>query len=99
MQVADVAAEGAVRAQYPVAGACLSHRRALHTDNPHAFVTRLTTNPAGAAHIRDSLTSAGLLPRILRSTRLLTLADEFDIKQLTVALGMSYGGTAHSVAF
>ncbi|MFJ8215057.1 integrase [Streptomyces sp. NPDC096033] len=78
--------------------ACLTHRQALHTDNPHVLVTRLTrvtTNPASAAHIRDSLAPVGLLPRILRSTRLLTLADELDIKQLTVALGMSYGGTAH----
>ncbi|MEU5811871.1 hypothetical protein [Streptomyces sp. NPDC047718] len=59
--------------------ACLTHRCALHTDNPHILVTRLTrvtTNPAGAAHIRDSLAPTGLLPRILRSTRLLTLADE-----------------------
>ncbi|MER6218699.1 hypothetical protein ABT213_32285 [Streptomyces sp. NPDC001674] len=78
--------------------ACLAHRRALHTDNPHVLVTRLTrvtTNSAGAAHIRDSPAQAGLLPRILRSTRLLTLAGELDVKQLTVALGMSYGGTAH----
>lgn len=30
-------------------------------------LTRVTTNPAGAAHIRDSLAPAGLLPRILRS--------------------------------
>ncbi|MEW2371437.1 hypothetical protein AB0940_19050 [Streptomyces sp. NPDC006656] len=78
--------------------ACLTHRYALHTDNPHVLVTRLTkvtTNAAGAAHIRDSLAPVGLLPRILRSTRLLTLADELDTKQLTMALGMSYGGTAH----
>ncbi|MFK0239007.1 integrase [Streptomyces vinaceus] len=77
---------------------CLAHRRALHTDNPHLLVTRLTrvaTCPAGAAHIRDSLAPVGLLPRTLRSTRLLALADELDVKQLTVALGMSYGGTAH----
>ncbi|MEJ8640226.1 hypothetical protein [Streptomyces sp. MS2.AVA.5] len=77
---------------------CLAHRSALHTDNPHVLVTRLTrvtTRPAGAAHIRDSLAPVGLLPRVLRSTRLLTLADELDVKQLTMALGMSYAGTAH----
>ncbi|MCJ0875796.1 integrase [Streptomyces sp. AP-93] len=77
---------------------CLAHRGALHTANPHVLVTRLTrttTCPAGAAHIRDSIAAVGLLPRILRSTRLLTLADELDVKQLTVALGMSYAGTAH----
>jgi hypothetical protein len=33
--------------------------------------------------------------RSKRSTRLLTLADELDIKQLTSALGMSYAGVAH----
>ncbi|NUK22832.1 hypothetical protein [Streptomyces lunaelactis] len=77
---------------------CLAHRSTLHTANPHVLVTRLTrttTSPAGAAHIRDTLAPVGLLPRILRSTRLLTLADELDVKQLTVALGMSYAGTAH----
>ncbi|MCY0935166.1 integrase, partial [Streptomyces sp. H34-S4] len=60
---------------------CLAHRSSLHTDNPHVLVTRLTRitiGPASAAHIRDSLASVGLLPRILRSTRLLTLADELD---------------------
>ncbi|MFD9244543.1 integrase [Streptomyces sp. NPDC059556] len=77
---------------------CLDHRARLGTDNPHVLVTRLTRTtraPAGAAHIRDSLAPVGLLPRILRSTRLLTLTDELDIKQLTAALGMSYAGVAH----
>ncbi|MGW0396121.1 hypothetical protein ACWDYJ_35740 [Streptomyces sp. NPDC003042] len=60
-------------------------------------LTTITTGPAGAAHIRDSLAPVGLLPRILRPTRLLTLADQLDIKQLTVALGMSYAGAAHYV--
>jgi hypothetical protein len=77
---------------------CREHRRGLGSDNPHLLVTRLTRThrgPAGAAHIRDSLAPLGLLPRILRSTRLLTLADELDIKVLTVSLGMSYAGVAH----
>ncbi|MEV7238723.1 hypothetical protein AB0N06_33805 [Streptomyces sp. NPDC051020] len=77
---------------------CLGYRASLRTDNPHVLVTRLTrttAGPAGAAHIRDSLAPVGLLPRILRSTRLLTLAGELDIKQLTAALGMSYAGAAH----
>ncbi|MFB8406053.1 hypothetical protein [Streptomyces sp. NPDC055912] len=77
---------------------CLAHRARLGTDNPHVLVTRLTRTtraPAGAAHIRDSLAPVGLLPRILRSTRLLTLTDELDIKQLTAALGMSYAGVAN----
>ncbi|MFI6007012.1 hypothetical protein ACIA98_42980 [Streptomyces sp. NPDC051366] len=71
---------------------CLAHRRALHTDNPHVLVTRLVrvaTGPVGAAHIRESF------PRVLRFAWLLILADELDVKQLTVALGMSYSGTAH----
>ncbi|MEV7617102.1 integrase [Streptomyces sp. NPDC089799] len=79
---------------------CLDHRASLGTDNPHVLVTRLTrthTRPAGAAHIRDSLAPVGLLPRVLRSTRLLTLAAELDIKQLTAALGMSCNGAAHYV--
>ncbi|GAA0296869.1 hypothetical protein GCM10010302_39410 [Streptomyces polychromogenes] len=40
----------------------------------------------------ETLAPVGYLPRILRSTRLLTRTDELDIKQLIVALGMSYGG-------
>ncbi|NXY98674.1 integrase [Streptomyces sp. BR123] len=79
---------------------CLGHRSSLGTDNPHVLVTRLTRTtqePAGAAHIRDSLAPVGLLPRVLRSTRLVTLAAELDIKQLTAALGMSYNGAAHYV--
>jgi hypothetical protein len=77
---------------------CQEHRRRLGSDNPHLLVTRLTRThrgPAGAAHIRDSLAPVGLLPRILRSTRLLTLADELDVKILTTSLGMSYAGVAH----
>ncbi|WP_189958952.1 integrase [Streptomyces alanosinicus] len=77
---------------------CRDHRSRLQTDNPHLLVTRLTRTtcaPAGAAHIRDSLAPAGLLPRILRSTRLVTLAEELDIKVLTASLGMSYAGVSH----
>ncbi|MFF9221890.1 hypothetical protein [Streptomyces viridosporus] len=79
---------------------CVGHRASLGTDNPHVLVTRLTRTtraPTGAAHIRDSLAPVGLLPRVLRSTRLLTLAAELDIKQLTAALGMSYAGAAHYI--
>ncbi|MFF8911678.1 hypothetical protein [Streptomyces olivaceoviridis] len=77
---------------------CQEHRSRLGTDNPHLLVTRLTRThhgPAGAAHVRDSLAPVGLLPRILRSTRLLALADDLDPKILTVSLGMSYAGVAH----
>ncbi|MFF3159181.1 integrase, partial [Streptomyces sp. NPDC057910] len=77
---------------------CQEHRSRLGTDNPHLLITRLTRThhgPAGAAHIRDSLAPVGLLPRILRSTRLLALADELDAKILTTSLGMSYAGVAH----
>ncbi|CAM5353001.1 hypothetical protein SCANM63S_00034 [Streptomyces canarius] len=75
---------------------CQEHRSRLGTDNPHLLVTRLTRThhgPAGAAHVRDSpFAPVGLLPRILRSTRLLALADELDPKILTVSLGMCYAG-------
>jgi hypothetical protein len=77
---------------------CREHRRRLGSDNPHVLVTRLTRThggPAGAAHIRDSLDPLGLRPRTLRSTRLLALADELDVKVLTTSLGMSYAGAAH----
>ncbi|MDQ8708359.1 hypothetical protein RCO28_38770 [Streptomyces sp. LHD-70] len=68
---------------------CQEHRQRLGTNNPHLLVTRLTRThhgPAGAAHIRDSLAPVSLLPRILRSTRLLALAGELDAKILTVSL-------------
>ncbi|MFG3229558.1 integrase [Kitasatospora sp. NPDC048194] len=74
---------------------CLDHRTRTGSANPHILTTRLTATtraPAGTAHIRDSLTPVGLLPRILRSTRLLTLAVQLDIELLTAALGMSYSG-------
>jgi hypothetical protein len=77
---------------------CQEHRHHLGTDNPHLLVTRLTRThhgPAGAAHIRDTLAPAGIPPRLLRSTRLLALADELDAKILTTSLGMSYAGVAH----
>uniref|UniRef100_A0AAU1HPE4 Uncharacterized protein n=1 Tax=Streptomyces sp. NBC_00180 TaxID=2903632 RepID=A0AAU1HPE4_9ACTN len=35
------------------------------------------------------------MSRVLRSTRLLALADELDAKILTVSLGMSYAGVAY----
>ncbi|WP_370155310.1 integrase [Streptacidiphilus sp. EB129] len=74
---------------------CQWHRTQLGSANPHLLVTRrtkTTRNPAGAAHIRDTLAPTGLLPRILRSTRLITLADQLDIELLSVSLGMSYSG-------
>ncbi|MFJ9847538.1 integrase [Kitasatospora sp. NPDC101155] len=74
---------------------CLDHRAETATTNPHILTTRRTTTthaPAGPAHIRDSLAPVGLLPRILRSTRLLTLAHQLDIELLTASLGMSYSG-------
>ncbi|MEU8655035.1 hypothetical protein [Streptomyces sp. NPDC048737] len=77
---------------------CREHRRRLGTGNRHLLVTRFTRThhgPAGAAHVRDSLAPAGLLPRVLRSTRPLALADELDVKILTVCLGMSSAGVAH----
>ncbi|MEU1707531.1 hypothetical protein ABZ478_19245 [Streptomyces sp. NPDC005706] len=77
---------------------CQEHRHRLGSDNSHVLVTRLTRThhgPAGAAHIRDSLAPVGLLPSILRSTRLLALTDELDAKILTISLGMSYAGVAH----
>ncbi|MGW1997748.1 hypothetical protein [Embleya sp. NPDC001921] len=77
---------------------CQDHRHRLDTNNPHLLVTRLTRThrgPAGAAHIRDTLAPAGFPPRVLRSTRLLTLADGLDAKILTTSLGMSSAGVSH----
>lgn len=74
---------------------CLDHRACTGSANPHILTTRLTATthaPVGVAHIRDSLTPAGLLPRVVRSTRLLTLAAQLDIELLTASLGMSYSG-------
>ncbi|MEU9048657.1 MULTISPECIES: integrase [unclassified Kitasatospora] len=74
---------------------CLDRRAETATANPHLLITRRTTTtraPAGPAHIRDSLAPAGLLPRILRSTRLLTLTHQLDVELLTASLGMSYSG-------
>ncbi|GCD99621.1 hypothetical protein [Embleya hyalina] len=74
---------------------CLRHRTRLGSTNPHPLITRrtrTTRTPPGAAHIREALAPVGLLPQILRSTRLLTLVQHLDIEMLTAALGMSYSG-------
>lgn len=78
---------------------CLDHRAKTATANPHILTIRRTATthtPAGAAHIRDSLAPAGLLPRILRSTRLLTLAHQLDI-EFRERAGTVHGHERHVV--
>jgi site-specific recombinase XerD len=71
---------------------CLAHRQTLPGDNPHLIVTRVTKAtraPASAGYIKNTVVPAGVRPRILRSTRILSLVNTGDLKLVTEALGMT----------
>ena len=70
---------------------CLTHRDEQHTANPHLIVTRGTktsSGPASSAYLTNVLYAAGVVPKHLRSTRLLDLAGNLDPKLVAAAFGM-----------
>lgn len=76
-------------------GACLTHRAALRTPNPHLIVTKITktrSTPASTAYISHILDPAGVNAKTLRSTRLVDLVISLDPKLVAEALGMNPGG-------
>lgn len=76
-------------------GACLTHRGALRTPNPHLIVTKITktrSTPASTAYISHILDPAGVNAKTLRSTRLVDLVISLDPKLVAEALGMNAGG-------
>lgn len=71
---------------------CLAHREQLATSNPHVIVTKVTktaSNPASTAYISHVLDPAGVVPKRLRSTRLLDLAANLDPKLVAAAFGLT----------
>jgi site-specific recombinase XerD len=81
--------------------ACLAHRSALGTTNPHLIVTKVTkprATPASAAYITHVLDPAAVSTKALRSTRLVDLLVSLDPKLVAHALGMNADGLLAYVA-
>ena len=81
--------------------ACLVHRKALGTRNPHLIVTKVTKprmTPASPAYLTHVLDPAGVRTKTLRSTRIVDLLISLDPKLVSEALGMNAGGLLAYVA-
>jgi site-specific recombinase XerD len=73
--------------------ACLAHRQALRSANPYLIVTRQTKAtrvPPGDSYVKNILTPARIRPRILRSSRILSLLNAADPKLVAAAYGMTF---------
>jgi site-specific recombinase XerD len=73
--------------------ACLAHRQALRSANPYLIVTlqtKATRAPSGDSYVKNILAPAGIRPRILRSSRILSLVSAADPKLVATAYGMTY---------
>lgn len=71
---------------------CLDYRRQLRSLNPHVVITRqskTTRAPASGTYIKDTLDPVGIRPRILRSTRLVSMVGAVDPKLVAAAYGMT----------
>jgi site-specific recombinase XerD len=81
--------------------ACLRHRDAMHTLNPHVLVTRVSsgrTTAADSNYLSRTLALAGTKPSICRQTRLTQLVTDLDPKLAASALGMNDGGLVRYLA-
>jgi len=75
--------------------ACLAHRLALGTQNPHLVVTKVTKprmTAASPAYLTHVLDPAHIRTKTLRSTRLVDLLISLDPKLVAEALGMNANG-------
>lgn len=73
--------------------ACLAHRQALNSTNPHLLVTRqtkATRAPPGDGYVKNALKAVGIRPRVLRSSRILALVHTADPKLVATAYGMTH---------
>ena len=73
--------------------ACLAHRHALRSANPYLIVTlqtKATRAPSGDSYVKNILAPAGIRPRVLRSSRILSLVCTADPKLVATAYGMTY---------
>jgi site-specific recombinase XerD len=81
--------------------ACLAHRQALNSANPHLLITgqtKATRAPSGDGYVKNTLKAAGLRPRILRSSRILALVGTTDPKLVAAAYGMTHQAITHYLA-
>jgi site-specific recombinase XerD len=75
--------------------ACLAHRTALATQNPHLLVTSTTrtrSTPASVAYLAHVLDPASTTARALRSTRLVHLVATLDVKLVATVFGLDETG-------
>jgi site-specific recombinase XerD len=73
--------------------ACLAHRQAVNSANPHLLVTlqtKATRAPSGDSYVKNILAPGGIRPRILRSSRILSLVNAADPELVATAFGMTY---------
>jgi hypothetical protein len=88
-------------ASWAALDACLHHRDALHTLNPHIIVTRVTRTrdlPADGSYLTRLLARTGTTPAACRQTRLSQLVTDLDPKLTAAALGMHDTGLVRYVA-
>jgi hypothetical protein len=81
--------------------ACLGHREAMQTLNPHVIVTRVTssrTTAANSSYLSRALAPTGTTPAVCRQTRLTQLVTDLDPKLAATALGMNGGGLVRYLA-
>lgn len=88
-------------ASFAAVEACLAHRAALGTPNPHLIVTKVTkprATPASPAYLTHVLDPAGVPMKTLRATRLVDLVISLDPKLVAEALGMNANGVLDYLA-
>jgi site-specific recombinase XerD len=81
--------------------ACLTHRQALNSANPHLLVTlqtKATRVPPSDGYVKNTLKAAGIRRRVLRSSRILALASTTDAALVAAAYGMTREAVTHYLA-
>ncbi len=81
--------------------ACLAHREAQHTLNPHLIatgVTRTRAQPADQTYLARAMTAAGTTLAACRQTRISQLVTDLDPKLTAAALGMHDTGLVRYLA-
>ncbi len=81
--------------------ACLAHRKAIKTANPHLIVTGVTRTrdtPADGSYLTRMLAPAAATPSICRQTRIARLVTDLDPKLAATALGMQDSGLVRYLA-
>jgi hypothetical protein len=88
-------------ASWDALDACLRHREALNTLNPHLVVTgatRTRDTPADSSYLSRRLAPAGTTPAACRQTRIAQLVTDLDPKLTATVLGMHDTGLVRYLA-